>query len=287
MQKVKEHYVPQFYLNKFTDENGLLHIYDLRQKKFYTQIPKNVCFDKALYETKWKDANPKLGEYILPNNIENIFCKYEGEFATLLNKIINICTPSQNQNALILYGNEKEVLFRFVVNLIIRNPVNMELIELFKVPEYLKQSDEYSYYRDILSKMGLGGVESIYRMAYKKVMLTNEIESSFPQEYAEYLAKICFTFFYAQDGEFITSDIPVCLGNDCTISDEDKISLYFALSPKIAVLFGNYNMYQIRRNRMIKIGNEIVDLFNAQIVKHHNNINMLIGTSRELIEKYV
>lgn len=287
MQKVKEHYVPQFYLNKFTDDNGLLHVYDFKQKRFYTQIPKNICFKKNLYETEWQDANPKLGKYVLTNNIENVFCKYEGEFAALLQKIIGICTPVQNPRALILHGKEREVLFRFVVNLMVRNPLNMDSLALSEIPEKIKNSDGMSYFRDIMSKMGLGGADSIYLAAQKKVMLTDEIEGSFPQTYAEYLKKICFMFFYAQNSEFITSDIPVCLGDDCTISDEDKTCVYLALSPKIAVLFGNYNMPQIQKNRMIKIETEIVDFFNTQIVEHHNYINILIGTSRELIGKYV
>lgn len=287
MQKVKEHYVPKFYLNKFTDDNGLLHIYDLRQKKFYAKKPKNICFRENLYETEWQDANPKLGKYVLINNIENVFCRYESGFAILLQKIIAVCSSVQNPNALILYGKEKEILFRFVVNLMVRNPLNMESLALSEIPEEIRNSDGMSLFRDIMCKMGLGGADSIYLAAQKKVMLTDEIEGSFPQEYAEYLKKICFTFFYASNGEFITSDIPVCLGNDCMISDEDKACLYLALSPKIAVLFGNYNMSHIHKNRMIKIESEIVDLFNMQIIKNHNYINMLIATTRELIEKYV
>lgn len=287
MQKVKEHYVPQFYLNKFTDDNGLLHIYDLRQKKFYTQKPKNICYKKNLYETEWQDANPKLGKYVLVNNIEDEFCRYESEFAILLQKIIVICTPTQNPKASILYGKEKEVLFRFVVNLMIRNPLNMDLLGLFEIPKEIKNSDGMSLFRAVMCKMGLGGADSVYLAAQKKVMLTDEIEGSFPQVYAKYLKKICFTFFYAQDNEFITSDIPVCLGDDCTISGEDKTCLYLAINPKIAVLFGNYNLLRIHKNKMIKIESEIVDLFNTQTIDHHNSINMLIGASRELIEKYV
>ncbi|MDE6026283.1 MAG: DUF4238 domain-containing protein [Lachnospiraceae bacterium] len=287
MQKVKEHYVPQFYLNKFTDDNGLLHIYDLKQKKFYTQKPKNICYKKNLYETEWQDANPKLGKYVLANKIENEFCRFESEFAILLQKIIDICTSAQNPNAMILYGKEKEVLFRFVVNLMVRNPLFMESLALSEIPEEIKNSDEMSLFRADMCKMGLGGADSIYLAAQKEVMFTDEIEGSFPYEYAKYLKKISFTFFYSLNSDFITSDMPVLLGNDCMISDEIKTYLYLALSPKIAILFGNYNLPQIRKNKMIKIESEIVDLFNIKILKHHNNINMLIGNSREMIEKYV
>lgn len=287
MQTVREHYVPQFYLNKFTDDNGLLHIYNLDQKKFYTQIPKNICFEKNLYETEWENANPKLGRYVLPNSIENEFCKYEGEFAMLLQTIIGVCTSEQNSNALILHAREREVFLRFVVNLLVRNPLNMDLLALSEIPEEVKCSDEMILLRNIMHELGFGGADSIYLAAQKKAILTDEIEGSFPQLCAEHFKKICFTFFYAQSNEFITSDIPVCLGNDYTISDEDKTCLYLALSPRVAVLFGNYNAPKRTKNRMIKIESKYVDFFNSQIIKHHDNIHILIGASRKAIEKYV
>ncbi len=101
---VKEHYVPQFYLKNFADDNGLLHIYDFKKKKIFTQSAKNICYENNLYETKWENSNPKFGEFVLQNHIENIFCKYEGEFSKVLSKILLTCTPSQNLRTLILHG---------------------------------------------------------------------------------------------------------------------------------------------------------------------------------------
>lgn len=287
MQKIREHFVPQFYLDKFTDNNGLLHIYDLQQKKFYTQRPKNICFVKNLYETEWSDANPKLGKYILTNDIENKFCEYEGEFAKLLKTICNVCTLDQDSAALILHGKEKEVLRRFVINLMLRHPANMTSLALSEIPEEERNSDEMSELRKILNEMGLGGAESVYLAAQKKAMLTYESENSFPQIYVEKLRNICFTFYYAKNSEFITSDMPVCFGDDYTIVDEDKTCLYLALCPKVAVLFGNYNVHRRVKNRMIKLESEYVDLFNDHTIKYHNYIHMLIANSKELIEKYV
>lgn len=287
MQKVKEHYVPQFYLTQFTDGNGLLHIYNFDQKKYYTQIPKNICYESNLYETEWENANPKLGRYVLPNNIENEFCKYEGEFAELLKTITRVCTYNQNVSALILHGKEKEMLRRFVVNLMLRNPINMDSLALSEIPEEEKNSDGMSLFRNIMNVMGLGGADSVYLAAQKKAMLTYEIEGSLPQAYVEKVSKISFTFLYATNSVFITSDIPVCFGYDCTILDEDRTCLYLALSPKVAVLFGNYNELKGDKNKMIKIESEYVDLFNEQVAKHHNYIRLLIGSSKELIEKYV
>lgn len=287
MQTVREHYVPKFYLDRFANDDGFVQIYNFEQHKLYPQRPRNVCFVKNLYETEWEDANPKLGKYVLPNDIENTFCEYEGEFAKLLQTICNVCTSDQNANALILHGKEKETLRRFVINLMLRNPINMDSLALFEIPEEEKNSDGMVLFRDIMDKMGLGGADSVYLAAQKKAMLTYEIEGSLPQAYVEKLSKISFTFLYATNSEFITSDIPACFGYDCTIPDEDKSCLYLALSPKVAVLFGNYNIPRKDENRMIKIGNEYVDFFNSQIIEHHNYIRLMIGNSREAIEKYI
>lgn len=287
MQTVREHYVPQFYLDRFANDDRFVHIYNFEQHKSYPQRPRNICFENNLYETEWEDANPKLGKYILLNHIEDIFCQYEGEFARLLKTISRVCTYNQNANALVLHGKEKQVMLRFVVNLMLRNPINMESLALSEIPEDEKNSDGMELFRNIMNKMGLGGADSIYLAAQKKVMLTYEIEDGFPQKCVEKLRKICFTFLYATDSEFITSDIPVCYGYDCTIPDEDKTCLYLALSPKVAVLFGNYNELKRNKNKMIQIESESVDFFNKQIIKHHNYIRLLIGSSNKLFEKYI
>ena len=184
---VKEHYVPQFYLRNFADENGLLHMYDFKQNKYFTQIPKNICYENNLYETKWENANPKLGEFVLPNHIEKTFCKYEGEFSKVLTTILHICCSSQNLNALILQGNERNMFFRFIVNMIVRNPENMEALALNKLEPDDIDNDEIKQIRTMLDDMGFGGADSICLAAKKKAMLTDEFENSFTQACLEAL----------------------------------------------------------------------------------------------------
>ena len=170
MQKtVKEHYVSQFYLRNFADENGLLHIYDFKQNKLFTQSPKNVCYGNNLYETKWENANPKLGEFVLQNHIEKLFCEYEGEFSKVLTKILQVCCPSQNPNALILHENERNIFFQFVVNMIVRNPENMEALALNKLEQDDINNDEVKQIRAMLDDMGFGRADSIYLAAKKKL----------------------------------------------------------------------------------------------------------------------
>ena len=283
---VKEHYVPQFYLRNFVDENGLLHIYDFKQKKFFTQNPKNICYESNLYETKWENANPKLGKFVLQNHIEKIFCEYEGEFSEVLTTILNICCPSQNPNALILQGNERNIFFRFIVNMIVRNPQNMEALALNELEPDDTNNDEVKQIRTMLDDMGFGGTDSICLAAKKKAMLTDEFENGFTQACLGALEKLNYTFFYAQNESFITGDVPVCVGDDPIIIEDDKTSIYLALSPKVAVIFGNYRNSRNFKNRMVCIEEKQVENFNNILVKHSDNKRFLIANSDAIVRKY-
>ena len=280
----KEHYVPRFYLRSFTDNNGKLCIYDIKKQEFNTVKPERICYRKDLYETKWKDENLQLKDYVLRNDIEKIFSEYERKYATLLSAISKRCVPAQNPNALILCGKERNIFRSFVVNLILRNPLNMESLELSKIPNDDFIEELMTSLHRLPEDMKLGGAESVYIAAQKKVMLTEELEGSFPLLCADKLKKLKFIFLYARDGEFITSNVPVCLGNDQSIVGDNKMCLYLALTPKVAVLFGNYK--ESKKNHMAIVDNEIVDAFNMQMIKHGPEIKFIIGSSEELIRKY-
>ena len=283
---VKEHYVPQFYLRNFADEKGLLHIFDFKQNKYFTQSPKNICYENNLYETKWEHATLKLGEFVLPNHIEKVFCEYEGEFSKVLTKILNVCCLTQNPNALILQGNERNIFFRFVINMIVRNPENMKILALNKLESDDMDNDKVKQIRTMLGAIGLGGADSICLAAKKKAMLTDEFENSFTQACLEALKRLNYTFFYARTNLFITSNIPVCVGEDSIIIEDDKICIYFVLSPKVAVLFGNYKNLRNLKNRMLYIEEKQVENFNLILIKHSDNKRILIGNSEDIIRKY-
>ena len=287
MQKtVKEHYVPQLYLRNFADANGLLHIYDFKRNKYFTQSPKNICYENNLYETKWENANSKLGEFVLPNHIEKIFCKYEGEFSNVLTTVLHICSPSQNPNALILQGNERNIFFQFIVNMIVRNPKNMEALALSKLEPHDTNNDEIKQIRTMSDDMEFGGADSICLAAKKKAMLTDEFENSFTQACLVALKRLNYTFFYARTNSFITSNIPACVGDDPTIIEDDKTCIYLALSSKVAVLFGNYKNSNNFKNRMVCIEEKQVENFNRTLIKHNDNKRIIIANSKDTIRKY-
>ena len=108
--KVKQHYVPQFYLKSFCDESGKLTAFDPIRKEFKRIVPQRICFEKNLYETPAKDCDDALGSYINCNDIEDTYGKYEGDYATLL-RAISAVYPEQNKDTLILHNDKKRCFF--------------------------------------------------------------------------------------------------------------------------------------------------------------------------------
>lgn len=283
---INQHFVPQFYLENFLDDNRKIHVYDLKEKKYFHTVPKKICYHKYLYEMK-KDYDS--GEYLSPNCIENIYTEYDGRSATVLRKILNVCKQPQNRDALILRGKERKLFFCFVAHTILRNPWSMDDLSVDKITQDDIIHDETSPVHDILSLAQILSLspEMLFLAGKKKMMLSGELENDPFNKLVESLKTMHFFFVYAEKGEFLTSDVPVCMGEVPVIEGEDKTSVYFALSPKIAVIFGNYQILRPHRNRMVYIDSKGVDVFNRNLIKLDNGRRLIIGASEELVTKYI
>ena len=213
----KQHYVPRFYLSEFVDDDNKLTVFDFQLNKQFKIDPKNYGYENHLYETPAQDTDLELGKYALENQIEKIFSNYEGDFAELLKKIKTICTLTQNPDALILKQKEKILLYKFIINMIIRNPCNMEILQLNEVSSDINNSDWMISLRKELDNIGLDGIDSLVIAAQKIVMLTEEIPDSFPRQCTDILKKFPFHLFFAREGEFVTSNLPVCLCDDLAV----------------------------------------------------------------------
>ena len=58
---INQHYVPQYYLKNFSN-NGHIHIYDLKEKKSFTNSISNVAFKKKFY-----NVDPNFFNKIIEN----------------------------------------------------------------------------------------------------------------------------------------------------------------------------------------------------------------------------
>ena len=263
----REHYVPRFYLKRFINQKGQISVYDFEKNCFFSASPKTLFFENNLYETPFENANEKLGQFVVQNDIENVFEREESKYSKLLKDIEYRCSNPQNAEALILSSSEKDLLCELAINFLLRNPKNMETLNLSYLDDDFLNSDFYIALNELLEKMKIGGAESICKAAQKKVMLTNEFKGAFPGELVKSIRKLCFSFYYAKENEFISSDMPVCFGTDIAIVGDDKTCLYLALSPRVAVLFGNYKNSRLHRNRVIEISGDTVDSLNYEMIR--------------------
>lgn len=79
----RQHYVPQFYLKKFTNPTWRLETCDLRLRKVIkSQSPKEICCSVYFYATK-------EGEYdILSQLVEDLMWIHESRFASIYDRIV-------------------------------------------------------------------------------------------------------------------------------------------------------------------------------------------------------
>lgn len=282
----RQHYVPQFYLKRFVDDKGFLHIYDMSKDRIFKTAPKDFAFEDFLYETEYQKA-PITGEkYVLVNHIENTFAKYEAEFANLLCVLDKVCTPKQNPIALICKSEEKKVLCRFIVNLIFRNPYTMKALELYNIPKEFKESEDMSSIRQIIDSLELGDAESIVLAAQLKGVITEEHDNNDVWRFINHINKLNFMFMFAKNKEFVTTTFPANIGIDNSIPYKDKTCVFLALSPKLAVIFGDYP--DSKRNRLVLVDDEIVEYFNSSQFKQiYGDNRYIICNSNKLLNEYI
>lgn len=285
----KQHYVPQFYLRSFTSDDNKLWVYDRVKEKYYFQTPKEVCYENYLYETPWEDENPKLGRFVLENQIENYFADKEGEYSVLIKRIIDICRNPQNKNALICNHEEKEMLASFVANIFVRNPWSLKQIESDLPLEELKKNEEIQAIEQVMQIMGFGDIDSLVKAADKRVWLTEEFDGS---RLAPHILDMNYTFLVSNGEPFITSSFPA-IYELCDTEERGLMpsNIYLPVHPQIALLY-NGTIPKIKSNRLKTVGGEIVhDLNNVYLKSDVEQMRFLIARDKEslrtVIEKVV
>lgn len=279
-----QHYVPVFYLKNFTDSSGKLQVYDRVEQKFLSPFPKNICCSRFLYETPWEDTKVNLGKHVLCNNIEKKFSEYESDYSALIRRLLNICDPSKNRNALICSHADREKLISLVVNLFVRNPWAMEFFEMNNIPEGLNSHPLTIAIRELMDAMGFGGADSLMKHSVKWADLLEHEEGGLVEDLKQEIAKLNFTFYYSSTGNFITSSCPSCFG----YLKNGQAAVHLPLSPHVIVWFGQNIVPRTVNNRM--------QIINADAAMRINNIyfsfdvkrvRYLIGNSTSTLQEYL
>lgn len=280
---IKQHYVPQFYLRKFCNSNSKLYVYDKEKQNYFTASPKDICFEKNLYEYEANNSLLCDGKPILPNDIENIYADKEGKYSSLLDTIINCMDKQINTNAIILNSDEVDLLIDFVANLIIRHPKSMdENLTLDNYNDFcsiLNESGAEAIISDVFNLLKLGENEWLNKTIFKKYYLnSSELKNNY-FSVKPFIENMSFVFLKSENSGFITSNFPVRI----EISNDDIFnSIYFPLSPKYAVNF--FSSKTSDRNRIRQIDKEMTKKLNIWMAMDLDN-RFLISNKKENIAK--
>lgn len=282
---IKQHYVPQFYLKKFCNSNSKLYVYDKEKQNYFEATPKDICFEKNLYEYEENNSLLGGGKPILPNDIENIYADEEGKYSALLDTIINRMDEQINPNALILNSDEVDLLIDFVANLIIRHPKSMdENLTLDNYNDFcdvLNESGAETIISDVFNLLKLGEYEWLNKTIFKKYYLNSNNLKNNSFSIKPFIKNMSFVFLKSENSEFVTSNFPARI----EITNDDIFdSIYFPLSPKYAVNF--FSSKTSDRNRIRTIDNETTNKLNIWMALYSGN-RFLISNKQANIKQII
>lgn len=213
----RQHYIPVFLLKNFCNINGQVSVHDKTSNKSFLTKPKNICFEDYLYESKLTDEC-----FPAPNVLENKFSKMEGRWATLIDRIINICDNKNNIDRLILNSYEKRELAELFFNLFARNPYNMEIFS--DTAEKMGWHDTLH----LLAEFGIGEDKHICKNFDLHVMFEDDQLKS---DFCKTLSNSYYYIGYSDKEDICMSNCPFAVG------DSNLLFALLPISPKYAVFW--------------------------------------------------
>ena len=210
----RHHYLPQFYLNYFTNNDGYFYIFDEEKSEIRKQTPINTALEKDLYTVKQSNGEDS---YLL----EKIFSEYESQAKILFEKI-----KKQEE----LCYEEKYIMSFFVALMQTRTPSAIEnTADLFQqITE--KHAQIIMQFPEFRKKMELDrqkeGLEAFTDEEYKKLCENTHLKINPQYALSISISKIGhLALIYAQqnwlflcidipDRYFITTDSPFMLARD-------------------------------------------------------------------------
>lgn len=228
----KQHYVPQYYLRRFSDDCDSLWVYNRKTGKTYKSRSEDVYERNYHYEMEARCQRSWHGRHLLPGKIEKKLSQIEGEQSALLRKIdIQIVSGR-------VHEKERRTLSWLVGHLIARHPAMLANYE----PDYdaMYSDPEVRWGCEVLAQAGMADeIEVLAQGANQMVLALWRCKGS-PTYFAKSDLERLRCHFIRPQGEarFITSSLPphfnTTLWKDgkCHIDD-----LMLPLSPTLAVVY--------------------------------------------------
>lgn len=195
----KHHYIPQFILKNFNDENIQVNYWDIKNSKLEKRNTKSVFMNKNMYRDE--ELNEKD-----PTQIESKLSVFESEIADILLKKV------LNKNEIILSRSEVEKLRIFMELLSFRSNLRMEQYKKSKfdtdTEEILKEYQTDGDFEKLWKKQ-LNVLATCRN--FKEIKDSNIIDPIIKRDFMNCLEGYYMTIIDARGGEFLLSDIyPTC-----------------------------------------------------------------------------
>ena len=228
MPVIKQHYVPQFIMRNFADENGLLCIIDKQSSPIRAIKSKStaILFENDMYETKNLD-----GSYFDRNVIENKFAQIEGHIANVLQAV-----DSELSNRRTLSSDEEAAFALFIALQLVRLPLVREIINASPKGRFTSDADKEIYDKATYRMMLLSRESGFEYLKENGLELSEEAKEQLKgQSLLEYTASFIlsecaiYVLVTPNDQQYVLSDMPILIDS---FSDAKYI---FPVAPRIAI----------------------------------------------------
>lgn len=191
----RHHYIPQFILRNFTDENGQLEYWDINENKLEKRNPRSVFMNWHMYRDEENHKNN-------PTLIECSLSVFEQEIAELINN------KMLSGNEIILTRTELESFRIFLSLLSFRSDLRMNQYKDKRFdPATLAILKKYEKDENFENLWKMEIEELSKCRAYKQIEDSKVIDPIIKTDFFNDLKGMYMTFVEARGGEFLISDV--------------------------------------------------------------------------------
>ena len=191
----RHHYIPQFILRNFTDENGQLEYWDIKENKLEKRNPRSVFMNLHMYRD---EKNHKEN----PVQIESSLSVFESEVAELINQ------KMLTDNEIVLTRAELDAFRIFLSLLSFRSDLRMNQYKDKKFdPATLAILKNYEKDENFENLWKMEIEELSKCRTYQQIEESNVIDPIIKTDFLNDLQGMYMTFVDARGGEFLISDV--------------------------------------------------------------------------------
>lgn len=227
----RHHYIPQFILRRFNDENGQVNYWNIENSKLEKRNVKSIFMGIDMYRDEKQHADD-------PTIIESNFSKFEQEIAEL------ISTKIIDKKEIVLTRRENEKLRIFITLMAFRSNNRMK--------QYKENNFDESTRSILLQYQHDGNFEELWKReldvlancrTYKEVEDSEVIDPIIKMDFSNGITSFFMTFIETISGEFLLTDIYPTLEIFPLIDANIHLHLFVPLSPTRMLLL-NHIMFK-------------------------------------------